>query len=140
MRTEGHRLTPSVVRISRYPFSETITRLGIEIANAGATLFCRLDQSGAPLGAGLRLRPTMLFIFGNPNLGAQVMEAFPLVGLDLPLRLLVWEEYDTVSVAFVSAATVAERYEATGMSALFAAMDEQLERLVATVTTRDSAS
>jgi uncharacterized protein (DUF302 family) len=129
-----------VVRVSQFPYSVTVTRLGVEIAKTGATLFCKLDQSSAAMGAGLTLRPTMLFIFGSPKAGAELQQAVPLAGLDLPLKLLVWEDDGAVSIAYVPARAIAERYTATGKMALIQAMDELLERLVATVALEASDS
>jgi uncharacterized protein (DUF302 family) len=128
-----------VVRTSRFPYSVTVTHLGVEIARAGATIFCKLDQSVAARGVGLTLRPTTLFIFGNPAAGTHVMDAMPLAALDLPLKLLVWEDNAATRIAFLPARALGERYDIAAMTALLDAMDDQLQRIVATVSVEDSA-
>ena len=123
-----------ITKQSRYSYSETIVRLSKAIEDGGNTIFATIDQSAAALGAGLTLRPTSLLIFGNPKGGTPLMDAFPLVALELPLKLLVWEAHGSVSVASVPMADVATRYGVTGMDAQIAAMDRALETLTEMVT------
>ncbi len=123
-----------ITKQSRYSYSETIARLSKAIEDGGNTIFATIDQSAAALDAGLTLRPTSLLIFGNPKGGTPLMDAFPLVALELPLKLLVWEADGRVSVAFVPMADVATRYGVTGMGARIAAMDRALETLTEMVT------
>ena len=119
---------------SRYAYSDTVSRLARAIADAGNTIFATIDQAAAATGAGLTLRPTSLIIFGNPKGGTLLMNAFPLVALDLPLKFLVWEEKERVNVAFVLMAEIAERYGITGMDAQIAGMDRALDTLAKSVT------
>jgi uncharacterized protein (DUF302 family) len=77
----------------------------------------------------LSLRPTSLIIFGNPKGGTPLMQAFPLVALELPLKILVWEESGSTSVAYVPTTEIAARYRVTGMDPRIAAMDSALESL-----------
>ncbi|HEY6324932.1 MAG TPA: DUF302 domain-containing protein [Candidatus Cybelea sp.] len=118
---------------SRYPYAETLDRLSRAIANAGNTIFATIDQAAAARSAGTSLRPTTLIVFGNPKGGTPLMDAFPLVALELPLKLLIWEQDGVTSVACVPMAEIAARYGVTGMDARVAAMDAALAALVATV-------
>jgi len=79
------------------------------------------------------LRPTTLIIFGNPRGGTPLMDAFPLVGLELPLKLLVWEEGGNVLVAHVTMSEIAARYGVARMDERIAAMDRSVDALVNTV-------
>lgn len=126
-------MSDAVVLGSRFSYSETVAVLVAAIAKGGATLFANIDQSRAAQEVGLTLRPTTLLVFGNPKGGTPLMEAFPLAALDLPLKLLVWEEADAVSVAYTPARAIAARYGVSGKDALIAAMDHQLEALAAAV-------
>ena len=81
----------------------------------------------------MTLRQTTLIVFGNPKGGTPLMEAFPLVALDLPLKLLVWEENGSVNVAYLPMSEVAARYAVTGMDARIAAMDAALQTLAESV-------
>ena len=118
-----------MIRKSRHPYDETVSKLVSEIAQGGGTLFARIDQRAAAAGAGLTLRPTTLLVFGNPKGGTPLMQAFPLAALDLPLKLLVWEENGLVNVAYTSARAIAARYDVSGQDHVIAAMDHQLAAL-----------
>lgn len=122
-----------VVSTSRYAYADTLERLAKAVADTGATLFAKLDQAAAAHAAGLSLRPTTLFVFGNPKGGTPLMDAFPLVALELPLKLLVWEENGIVSVAYIPMTIVAARYGVTGKDALLAALNHTFETLVGAV-------
>jgi uncharacterized protein (DUF302 family) len=127
-----------VVRTSRFAYSDTVTRLGIEIARAGATIFCKLDQAALARAAGFALRPTTLFIFGDPKAGAQLADAAPLAALDLPLKLVVWEQSDVARIRYVPAPTLALQYGLSAQRPLLAAMEDLQLRVVATVATDDA--
>ena len=77
---------------SPHTVSETVGLLTDAIAAAGAKLFDVIDHSGEAARVGLSLRDTKLLIFGNPAGGTPAMVAAPLAALDLPLKLLVWQD------------------------------------------------
>ena len=85
------KVSLAMIKRSRHSYSDTIARLSNEIVEAGNTIFATIDQSAAAVDAGLSLRPTSLIVFGNPKGGTPLMEAFPVIGLELPLKVLVWE-------------------------------------------------
>ena len=81
-----------IVRVkSAYPIGETIERLKKDIADKGIKFFNEIDQSKLAADAGIKLRPSVLLIFGNPPLGTQFITANANAGLDWPVRLLVYE-------------------------------------------------
>jgi uncharacterized protein (DUF302 family) len=121
------------VQTSIHHFAETVDRLADAIAASGATLFARLDQREAAHMAGLDLRPTVLLVFGNPRGGTPLMDAVPLVALDLPLKVLVWEERSVVFVAYAPMATIAARYDIAGHEAQLNAMQHAMEAIVSHV-------
>ena len=114
---------------SRYSYSDTIAKLKEAMAHGGNTVFATIDQAAAAEEVGLALRPTTLIIFGNPKAGTPLMAAFPLIALELPLKVLVWEENDKVNVAYSPMLEIAARYHATGVDARVAAIDHALETL-----------
>jgi uncharacterized protein (DUF302 family) len=122
-----------MTELSRYPYAETVERLSSAISNAGNTIFATIDQATAARSAGTSLRPTTLIVFGNPKGGTPLMDAFPLVGLELPLKLLIWEQDGATNVAYEPMTEIAARYGVAGMDARIAAMDAALAALVATV-------
>ncbi|MGC2633933.1 MAG: DUF302 domain-containing protein [Candidatus Cybelea sp.] len=122
-----------ITKPSRYPYSETIERLSKAITDARNTIFATIDQAAAANRAGLSLRPTALIIFGNPKGGTPLMDAFPLVALELPLKLLVWKEGDEVYVASLAMSEIAARYGVAGMDERISAMDRAVDALINTV-------
>lgn len=98
-------------RRSQEPVPKTVDHLRRLIDGAGATVFAVIDQSGAAEAAGLTLRKTSLIIFGNPAAGTPVMQASPLSAMDLPLKILVWEDdAGQVWMTYLSADWLAARY------------------------------
>src|SRR5215469_16767489 len=71
---------------------ETMDRLEAEIRTKGLTAFARIDHAGGAAEVGLTLRPTELIIFGNARGGTPLMQSVQTVGIDLPLKILVWQD------------------------------------------------
>lgn len=89
---------------------ETVERLERVIADKGLTLFSVIDHSGEAESHGLTLRNTKVVIFGSPVAGTPVMEAQPLAALDLPLKVLVWDDGGQTRLAYASPDELAARY------------------------------
>ncbi len=79
-------------RQSVHSVPETVARIEGLLHAKGITLFARIDHSGEAHKAGFDMPPTMLLIFGNPKGGTPLMLASPSSAIDLPLKLLVWED------------------------------------------------
>ena len=71
---------------------ETISRLQSTLQENGVQIFALIDHSGEAKRAGIEMRPTKLLIFGNPKAGTPLMLASPSIAIDLPMKLLVWED------------------------------------------------
>jgi uncharacterized protein (DUF302 family) len=71
---------------------ETVQKLEETLRAKGVKLFAVIDHSGEAERAGLQMRPTKLLIFGNPKGGTPLMVAAPTIAIDLPLKILVWED------------------------------------------------
>jgi uncharacterized protein (DUF302 family) len=71
---------------------ETVDRLVAEVEAKGLTVFARVDHAAGAREAGLALRPTELVIFGNAKGGTPLMQANQAIGIDLPLKALVWQD------------------------------------------------
>jgi len=79
------------LKSSRGP-KETMDRLVAEIEAKGLTVFARIDHAAGAKEAGLALLPTELVIFGNAKGGTPLMQANQAIGIDLPLKALVWQD------------------------------------------------
>jgi uncharacterized protein (DUF302 family) len=108
---------------SPHAVGETVNLLTEAIHAAGATLFAVVDHSGEAERAGLSLRDTKLLIFGNPVGGTPAMVAAPLAAIDLPLKLLVWQDDEgAVWISHTDPHWLAERHGLTpGQAAPLAA-------------------
>jgi uncharacterized protein (DUF302 family) len=71
---------------------ETMNRLESAVAAKGLTVFARIDHAAGASAAGLALRPTEVLIFGNAKGGTPLMQAVQTIGIDLPLKALVWQD------------------------------------------------
>ena len=77
---------------SNHSVDETVEKLKAILQSKGVTLFATIDHSGEAGKVGMKMRPTKLLIFGNPKGGTPLMLAAPSSALDLPLKILVWED------------------------------------------------
>lgn len=123
----------TITRRSRLSYAETLQVLKDAIVRSGNTLFASIDQAAAAESVGMTLRPTTLIVFGNPKGGTPLMDACPLLALDLPLKLLVWQDDGGVSVAYLPMSKIAARYGVSGMEARIAAIDKAIESLIQTI-------
>jgi uncharacterized protein (DUF302 family) len=79
---------------SAHDATETIDRLKRLLVEKGIQVFAHIDHAAAAKNVGMSLRPTQVLIFGNPIAGTPLMEDHQMIGLDLPLRALAWEDAD----------------------------------------------
>ena len=121
-----------VTKLSPRSVPETVARLTDMLAARGVTVFAVIDQAEAARAVGLELRQTMLVIFGNPAGGTPVMAAVPLAAIDLPLKVLIWDDAGQTKVSYYAPATLAARHHLTpDLAAKLAVTDPLTDALVA---------
>lgn len=81
-----------IIKESPHSVSETMDRLTTAIEKAGATVFARVDHAKGAMSVEMKLRPTQMLMFGNPLLGTPAIQAAQTTGLDLPLRVVAYED------------------------------------------------
>ena len=81
-----------VSRPSNHSVVQTVERLQAILQAKGVALFALVDHSGEAEKVGMKMPPTKLLIFGNPKAGTPLMLAAPSSAIDLPLKILVWED------------------------------------------------
>src|SRR6202789_4662589 len=81
-----------ISKASKYSVPETLDRVDALLQSKGIKIFVRVDHSGEAEKVGLKMPPTQLLIFGNPKGGTPIMLAAPTAAIDLPLKILVWED------------------------------------------------
>jgi uncharacterized protein (DUF302 family) len=121
-----------VTKLSPRSVPETVARLTDMLAAKEITVFAVIDQTAAARAVGLELRATTLVIFGNPAGGTPVMAAVPLAAIDLPLKVLVWDDAGQAKVSYYAPATLAARHHlGPDLAAKLAVVDPLTDALVA---------
>src|SRR5579859_2340405 len=96
---------------SRHSVDETVDKLKAILVSKGVTLFAVVDHSGEAERVGMKMRPTKLLIFGSPKAGTPLMLASPTSAIDLPLKMLVWEDpKGNVLISYNSPEYLAQRH------------------------------
>jgi uncharacterized protein (DUF302 family) len=130
--TQASGETGVVTKISPHSVADTVTRFTGIVAARGLTVFAVIDQSAAAAGVGLSLRETTLVIFGSPAAGTPVMTAAPLAALDLPLKILVWDDSGQTKVSYYDPAALAARHHVpAALAGNLAAINALTDALVA---------
>jgi uncharacterized protein (DUF302 family) len=97
---------------SRHTVDETVEKLRGILAAKGVMLFALVDHSGEAEKVGMKMQPTKLLIFGSPKAGTPLMQAAPSIAIDLPLKILVWQdEGGKVWVSYNSPEYLRERHD-----------------------------
>jgi uncharacterized protein (DUF302 family) len=121
-----------ITKLSPWPVADTVSRLADMIATKGMKLFAVIDQSAEAARVGLQLRDTTLVIFGSPTAGTPVMEASPLAALDLPLKVLIWDDDGQAKVSYTAPTWLAARYQLSDeLAANLAGIEPLTDALIA---------
>jgi uncharacterized protein (DUF302 family) len=97
---------------SNHSVDETVERIKSILQSKGITLFALIDHSGEAEKVGMKMPPTKLLIFGSPKAGTPLMLAAPSIAIDLPLKILVWEDGEgKVWVSYNSPQYLQERHD-----------------------------
>jgi uncharacterized protein (DUF302 family) len=95
---------------SPWSVTDTVRRLTTTMTERGVAVFAVIDQRAAACTVGMTLRETVLVVFGSPAAGTPVMDAEPLAALDLPLKLVVWDDSGRTVVSYLSPVALAARH------------------------------
>ncbi|NDJ60409.1 MAG: DUF302 domain-containing protein [Chloroflexi bacterium] len=117
---EPEAADPGLITIeSSQPVEETVAAIEAALEEAGFIIPLIVDHSANAANVDLELLPTTLIIFGNPNVGTQLMQASRSVAIDLPQKMLVWEDEDgQVYITYNDPQYLAERHGIEGMDEL----------------------
>lgn len=119
-----------LIKDSKHDVAQTADNLVKAIEGAGATLFAVVDHAAGAAKVGLEMEPATLVIFGNPKLGTKLMNANPKTGLDLPLRILIWNEDGKTQLGTLSPDSFKSRYALEGVDGPLGMMDGALNKLM----------
>jgi len=102
--------TDVITKLSTHSVADTVSRFTGMLSAKGVRLFDVIDQAAEASKVGLSLRETTLVIFGNPAAGTPVMVASPLSALDLPLKVLVWDDDGQTKVSYYAPEAIAANH------------------------------
>lgn len=77
---------------STHGFAETVQKIESLLSAKNIHLFAKIDHAAGAHQVGLTLRPTIVLLFGNPQAGTPLMQSRQTIGIDLPLKILIWED------------------------------------------------
>lgn len=132
-RRLGPPVGPKVMacRESCFPVRATVDRLEGFLKSKGVNVAARVDHAAAAKSKDLELRPTEVLIFGNPAVGTHLMQSRPSIALDLPLRVVVWQEADgTVWLGYHDVKELAQRHGIGDRGEVVETMRKALEAAV----------
>ena len=127
---------PDLVTLpSAHGANETAERLKSLLAQKGIQVFADIDHAAGAKQVGMPLRPTRALIFGNPKAGTPLMQSRQTIGLDLPLRVLVWEdEAGKVWLTYRRLDVLARRHHISDRDETVKSLDDGLAALTRAVT------
>jgi uncharacterized protein (DUF302 family) len=127
--------TGLVTKKSAHSVAQTLNRLEKALKEKGIVVLARIDHAAGAKKAGMQLRATELLIFGNPKLGTPLMQSNQTIGIDLPLKVLAWEdERGQVWLTYNTPAYLADRHGITDRGKTLKKMSGALEKLTNAAT------
>jgi uncharacterized protein (DUF302 family) len=121
---------------SSHPPQETMSRLEAGVKAKGLTVFARIDHAEGASAAGLSMRPTEVLVFGNARGGTPLMQAAQTIGIDLPLKALVWQDASGDTwLSWNDPAWLAARHGLTGVDSVAGKLSALLEDVAKTAAT-----
>ena len=121
-----------VMKVSPRSVDDTVARFSEVLAAKGVKLFAVIDHSGEAAKVGLDLRDTRVVIFGAPQAGTPVMQAVPVAALDLPLKVLVYDDEGQTKLIYTPPAALGARYGLSDdLTARLAAIDPLTDAVIA---------
>ena len=121
-----------VTRESKFPVKETMDRLATALEAKGVKVAARIDHAAGAKAAGLDMPPTEVIMFGNPKLGTPLMLANRHIGIDLPMRVLAWQDAKGKTwIAYTAPKALKTRHGIKGQDATIAALTAAVDSFAA---------
>ena len=119
-----------IKKSSPHSVQNTMDKLEVAVKKAGANVAARVDHAAAAKKVGIDLSPNQVLIFGNPNIGSPIFVENPAAGLDLPIRVVVFEDSSGQTiVAYHNPVALAESFDLTPEMKSFKKMSGALAKL-----------
>lgn len=120
-----------ITTISPYTVEETVERLRGSLERRSITIFATIDHAAGAREVGLELPDETVVVFGDPRGGTPLMQKDPAVGIELPLRVLVWDEGGTTKVGYEDPTALADGYRLDELQGRLERMRALLDELAA---------
>lgn len=120
-----------IIKRSTSGYLETVRSLVESIERRGLTVFARIDHAAGAREVGLELADEEVVLFGSPRSGTPLMQSDRQIGIELPLRMLVWREGEDVLLAYRDPRELSGAYDVGGLQATLEQMATLLEALAA---------
>ncbi len=118
-----------ITKISNHSVQKTMDRFEKIVRDKGFKVIARVNHAAAAIKIGAALQPTELLIFGNPKLGTKLMQSNQTIGIDLPLKVLIWQdEKGAVTLSYNDPAWLKKRHGITNRDKVFATMAGALNK------------
>jgi uncharacterized protein (DUF302 family) len=118
-----------IVKQASGSVAETVEKFTAAVEGAGARVFAVVDHAKGAMSVGADIPPATVVIFGNPKLGTPLIAANPQIGLDLPLKVLVWDEGGKTMIGYTDPMTLKDRYGVAGADKTFTTIAGALGKL-----------
>lgn len=118
-----------IIKDSASDVATTADKLVAAVEGAGAKVFARVDHAAGAASIDAELAPMILVMFGNPKLGTPILQAAPQAGLDLPIRVLIWDDNGATKIGYLDPADFKARYDVEGADKSFEMMTGALGKL-----------
>jgi uncharacterized protein (DUF302 family) len=104
-------MTGIINKSTKHSVDQALAKLQAILQAKGVTIFALIDHSGEAAKVGMEMHPTKLVIFGNPKGGTPLMLAAPTIAIDLPMKVLIWDDgHGKVWITYNSPEYLAERH------------------------------
>jgi uncharacterized protein (DUF302 family) len=115
---------------SKYDVKETLDRLAAELDKRGIKVAARIDHAAGAKAVGMELPPIEVLMFGNPRLGTPLMQSAPAIGIDLPMKVLAWQDKaGKVWIGYTAPETLKARHDISDRDEVFRLMAAALDGL-----------
>ena len=111
-------------------FEETVVALQKELNSRGITIFATIDHKKAAEAVGESMPPATVLIVGNPKVGTALMQENPRLAIELPLKILIYEENKTVNIRYEKIAAMGEKYHIKQNFATAEKIDSAMQQLI----------
>jgi uncharacterized protein (DUF302 family) len=127
----GSAMAETLVAIeSKLSVKDSLDKLAATLEQRGIKVAARIDHAAGAKAAGLELPPTEVMMFGNPKLGTPLMQVNPSIGIDLPMKVLAWQDKTgKVWIGYTAPETLKNRYTIVGQDETFKAMTSAIDGL-----------